>query len=133
MKKKCFVSSSLRLVLLRWCGGLRNLDGGVDAGRGIDAENAHSVHLRHFRDDTDEEDAAINDDVERLKRCSVACDPGQYCGQKHEKLFGGGPGRAGIDLLVQRERVVFSLRCIVGIALNPVENHEGNLSERILK
>ena len=47
------------------------LDLGVNARRGINSEYAHSVKLRGFADDQDEEYADVDDDVDRFEVCEV--------------------------------------------------------------
>ncbi len=49
------------------------LNGRVNTRSGVDAENAHTMHLWDLRDDAHQEDTAVHHDVKWLVVRSIAC------------------------------------------------------------
>lgn len=88
---------------------LIHLHGCVDTRRAVDPEDAHPVHGGHLGDDADEEDRAVHNDIERLVVRRIAGNPSDDRGDEHHELLGGRPGDPGVQLLVERHGIVFTL------------------------
>jgi hypothetical protein len=85
------------------------------------------MHLGQFRNNANEENAQIDNNIKLLVVCGMTSYISEYCGHQYQELLGLSPWSARINLLIQGKGIVFTLCAVIRCALNPMENDESNL------